>query len=54
MFLKGDKVIVKPEWRNLPESNIVYEISQWNIDRGLMFPVNWREMGLLLRRGNKC
>jgi hypothetical protein len=45
MFFKGYKVIIKPEWRNLPDSNIVYEISEWNIDRGFMFPINWREMG---------
>ena len=45
MIYKSDKVIINPEWRNLPDSNIVYEISEWNIDRGFIFPFNWREMG---------
>ena len=45
MFNVGDKVIIKPEWRDCPDSNIVYEICEWNIDRGFMFPVDWREMG---------
>ena len=46
MFKKGDRVTIKPEWRNHSNINLVYEISEWNIDRGFIFPVKWLEMGL--------
>jgi len=49
MFQKGDRVIVIPEWRSEAASQVVYEIGEWNIDRGFMYPLNWRELGLSIR-----
>lgn len=49
MFQKGDRVIVKPEWKSNIGNEIVYQIDEWNIDRGFMFPINWRELGLSIR-----
>lgn len=49
MFQKGDLVTVRPEWRENSSINLVYEIEEWNIDRGFMHPVAWRELGLSIR-----
>jgi len=45
MFKPGDRVVVKPEWKDNPKSNLVYEVCEWNTNRGFMYPVNWMEMG---------
>jgi len=49
VFQKGDQVVIKPEWRDNPAIDWIYEISAWNLDRGFMFPANWRELGFSIR-----
>jgi len=49
MFKKGDKVVIVKEWRDIPDEDTVYEVLEWNGDRGFIAPVQWKEMGFSIR-----
>lgn len=41
MFKPGDKVKLVPKWRDNLENETIYEVLEWNIDRGFIASVNW-------------
>jgi hypothetical protein len=43
MFKPGDMVKINPTWRNNLEVETVYEVLEWNIDRGFIAPANWHK-----------
>ena len=40
MFEIGDKVKIVPKWRDNLEDETIYEILEWNIDRGFIASAN--------------
>jgi hypothetical protein len=41
MFQPGDKVKIVPKWRDNLEDETIYEVLEWNIDRGFIASANW-------------
>jgi hypothetical protein len=41
MFNPGDKVKIVPKWRDNLEDETIFEIIEWNIDRGFIASANW-------------
>lgn len=48
-FLAGDRVIIRPEWRDGSDDAAEFVIVEWNGDRGYVQPLTW-EYGPLVPR----